>query len=124
MKFIAPIISLLILIFALAWKSYPLQDGYSLQGYVSHHGMIFKDIFIPVVTSEVMGVQGCKSGYLVGFTFENRAFIINTQTNNVSWHQRSPKLDQYLKSVGCKHIHVNNEINLAGFKVGNKFVSL
>lgn len=105
------------------WSSYPLQDGYRLQGRFDSHGQIYKGYFELVIDEEVMGVQGSANGYLFGWvmgspqdTMDAKTyFILNTASGDVKWFS-GDEFSSALKKYGCPKSDMNKEINLAGFK--------
>ncbi|MEP2651398.1 MAG: hypothetical protein ABJH06_05315 [Paraglaciecola sp.] len=110
---------------SLAWKSYNLQDGYRLQGFIRTHGRIYKSYIFPVITEGVMGVEGCRKGYIYGWVIDKQPksyFIINTGNDNVSWLNGNNYFTE-VRKLGCKSPDMNHEINLTEFELGHSFIS-
>ena len=122
MKYILVTIAILFVLLYAAWKEYPLQDGYMLAGFTGHHGWIFGENKFPLVFDEVMGVQGCKKGYLFGWVKTGKSFIVKTHENEVVWLSSQDQL-KFVETVGCPPNNSDNDVNLAGFEMGESFIS-
>lgn len=94
-----------------------------MSGFKGHHGWIFGKNMLPVIYDEVMGVQGCKTGYLFGWIKSGESFVVKTHENEVLWLTAEEQF-KYIKSVGCPENNIDNDINLAGFEAGDIFISL
>ncbi|ASP39159.1 hypothetical protein CHH28_10930 [Bacterioplanes sanyensis] len=113
-----------IAILVMSWSSYRLMSGYRLQGFYGHHGWIFYGYTNPVITKEVMGVQGCAKGYLYGWTAggdDLGNFLLNTSSKSVEWMQYR-ELNNTVKRLGCSALDLNKQINLASFRMGYAFL--
>ncbi len=122
MKYIIVAVTILFLALFTAFKKYPLQDGYFLAGFDGHHGWILGKNLSPLVFEEVMGVQGCKKGYLFGWVKTGKSFIVKTHENEVVWLSQQEQV-KFVEEVGCPLVNMDNDINLAGFKMGESFIS-
>lgn len=122
-KYFFALVIIILIVSALEFKSYDLGDGYKLQGFRGHHRWIFKGLFAPIFFDEVMGVQGCKKGYLHGWTIDdpNEFFLINTNSNSLIWLSID-ELNNQLMDKNCPRSDMNKEINLAGFANGYEFI--
>ena len=105
--------------------SFPLQDGYRLQGGLSSHGHLYRGYLFSVISEEVMGVQGSKKGFIYGCVAESgRQFIVNTKTAGVEWHDDAVSFSRALAKYGCPAADMSKEVNLAGLREGfRKFSS-
>ncbi len=103
--------------------SYPLQDGYRLQGGLSSHGNLYRGYLFSVIRDEVMGVQGSKKGFIYGWVKSGRYFIVNTKTTHVEWHDAS-SFRRALATHGCPPSDMNKEVNLAGLRDGFRQFSI
>ena len=122
MKYIFATVTILLVLLFAVWEKYPLQDGYSLAGFTGHHGWIFGENPFPLVFEEVMGVQGCKKGYLFGWAKTGKSFIVKTHENEVVWLSPQEQFE-FVETVGCSPNNMDNDINLTGFKMGESFIS-
>jgi hypothetical protein len=122
MKYIFVTLTILFLLLFAAWEKYPLQDGYTLAGFKGHHGWVFGKNLFPLVSEEVLGVQGCKKGYLFGWVKTGKSFIIKTNENRVIWLSPQEQF-KFIETVGCPKNNMDNDINLAGFEMGKRFNS-
>lgn len=111
------VIALLVAVAALGYHSFPLQDGYRLQGRRGSHGQVYRGYFTKVIDGEVMGVQGSKKGIIFGWVGgePNRYFILHTTSGQIEW---LAPLDhaQKVVSYGCPRPDMNKEVNLAGLR--------
>lgn len=110
--------------FGFFWPhSYPLQDGYRLQG-IRGHGKIYRGVFDQVIPLEIDLVQGSRNGFIHGSVTGNdpsNYFILNTKTGRIEWLDASayyPKVRAY----GCPNAEMNKGVNLAGLTTGEKFI--
>ena len=122
MKYIFVTVTILFLVLFAAFKKYPLQDGYILAGFTGHHGWILGKNLSPLVFEEVMGVQGCKKGYLFGWVKTGKSFIVKTHESEVVWLSPQEQV-KFVEAVGCPSVNMENDINLAGFEMGESFIS-
>jgi len=122
MKYFLVATTILFILLFVTWKRYPLQDGYVLAGFTGHHGWIFGENSLPLVFEEVMGVQGCKKGYLFGWVKTGKSFIVKTHENEVVWLSPQEQF-KFIETVGCPQNDMDNDVNLAGLEMGEIFVS-
>ena len=111
------VVALLAAVAAVRYHSFPLQDGYRLQGRSGSHGQVYRGHFTKVVDGEVMGVQGSKKGIIFGWVGggPNRYFILHTQSGQIEWLSSMEQV-QKLASYGCPRPDMNKEVNLAGLR--------
>ena len=108
----------------LSWSSYPLQDGYRLQGFRGTNGWIFRGFLEPVLVSDLAGVQGC-TGHLYGWVYESKPannFLIETDSTEVRWFEWD-EFSALLKSIGCPVPDLTTEVNLTEYGLGDSFIS-
>lgn len=103
----------------LVWNSsFPLQDGYRLQGGLFSNGCLYRGWFFKVISEEVMGLQGSKKGFIYGWVKGgNRYFIVNTKTSEVEWHDAG-SFGFALVKYGCPSSDMNREVNLTSLRDG------
>lgn len=123
MKYVLLILTLIVVTLTLSWKSYVLQDGYKLSGFITHHGWVFDGLIKPVITEEVMGIQGCKNGYIHGWAKSDGSFVIDTNNKKTMWFTAIEQ-NAFLKSIGYFQNNMANGTNLAGLQNGESYVSL
>ena len=121
---LALIFTAALLLFCLSLKSYPLINGYRLQGPAFTQGWVFKGWLIPAGMPEIMGIQGCNH-WLIGSVKDdasgsnNSYFILNTETDSLAFYNAN---DWYaeLRSARCKG-NMNDETNMTGLQMGERF---
>jgi len=104
----------------LTFRSYPLQDGYRLQGFMWSHGQLYRGYFSKVLDGDVNGIQGSEKGMIFGWVIAkkpNRYFILHTEENKIEWLDASDQA-QRLAFCGCPAADMNKEVNLTGLKTG------
>ncbi|WP_111979792.1 hypothetical protein [Algibacillus agarilyticus] len=123
-KFIVFPILLLLSLYLSSFKSFDLGNGYRLQGLYGQHGWVFNGYFLPVVTGNIMGVQGCKNKYIYGWLANksDSSFLINTSNGNVIWHTYQ-EMNGFLASVDCPVQDLNREVNMVSLAKGNSFIT-
>ena len=109
---------------ALVFRSFPLMDGYRLQG-VFGYGYLTKGYFDPVIRESILGMQGSKHGYIFGWTnptpHTNRDFILSTKDGKVWWSNDSD-FAKIREKLTLPPLDMNKEVNMAGFRMGKEFV--
>lgn len=104
----------------LTFRSYPLQDGYRLQGFAGSHGQIYRGYFNKALDGDINGVQGSQKGIIFGWVIDkkpNRYFILHTEDGKVEWLDASDRTHK-LASYGCPAADMNKEVNLTGLRTG------
>ncbi|MGJ3243745.1 MAG: hypothetical protein ACFE0O_12455 [Opitutales bacterium] len=103
------------------FRSYPLQDGYRLQGFKGSHGQIYNGYFRKALDGDVNGVQGSQKGIIFGWVIgkPKNYFILHTQDGKVEWLDASDQA-QKLASYGCPKPDMNKEVNLAGLRIDTR----
>ncbi|WP_370294150.1 hypothetical protein [Thalassolituus sp.] len=110
-----------VVLVGLSFKSYPLINGYRLQGPSFTQGWIFNGWWKPSCLPEIMGVQGCKD-WLIGNVkghSENSYFILNTSTEELTRYSSNEWYAE-LRKAGCR-THMNDDTNLKGLQLGETF---
>ena len=109
-------------VLGVAFDSYPLQDGYRLQGWLGGGGKIYSGYFKPIISADVMGTQGSNQEIIFGWVAgrPSNYFVLNTKTGRVEWLNATEQAHR-LATLGCPAPDMNREVNLIELK--NRFRS-
>jgi hypothetical protein len=104
-----------------------ILDGYYLQGF--RYGTLTRGLFVPIITSPIIGMQVSKKGFIYGWSNEGPTkgtisyFILNTKSNKLEWF-KSSQIGIEISNHSLPQQDMNAEINLPGLNSGELRFSL